>query len=68
MDYFTVINGVLNFIKRRKMNRKIKNWCAYCKCEIYEGDPFTIFEGETYHPDCFRQLTTYTGYLEGEDE
>lgn len=50
------------------MNRKIKNWCNYCKCEIFEGDPFVIFEKEIYHPDCFRQKNTYFDVMEFEED
>lgn len=50
------------------MNRKIKNWCFYCKGEILEGEPFVVFAEETYHPECFQQSTTYFDALEFEED
>lgn len=28
--------------------------CSKCGEEIYDGDEIYVFDGETYHEDCFR--------------
>ena len=32
---------------------EVIGWCAYCKCEIYEGEHKVEADGLMYHKDCF---------------
>ena len=49
--------------------KKIASWCYDCKEPIFDGDPFVLLDGKTYHPDCFRQMKNYFDpFLAGENE
>ena len=37
----------------RKEPRELLGYCYYDKTEIYEGDPYVIFEGKMFHKENF---------------
>jgi hypothetical protein len=51
-----------NFYDDEKQDeRMIIGWCAYCKEEIHEGDPFVMYKGEMYLRDSFITMNLGNG-------
>ena len=46
-----------------KQNKKIVDWCGYCRNPIYEGEDYRCKDGIYYHDDkdfsCYNQMNTY---------